>query len=241
MDPIPIIGITTYARNESRNFTLPMEYVDAIRRAGGIPVLLPPGEPHQTELLGRLDAIILSGGGDMDPALYRGNDHETVYMVDHERDRSEIELARHVLELAVPTLCICRGIQVLNVALGGTLIEHLPDEVGDAIAHRVPPRHPTEHSIRVEPGSRLADIMEQTEATTASWHHQAIRRPAAGLDVVAHAPDGTIEAVEMPGHPWLVAVQWHPELTAAADPGQQRLFDALVKAVIDRIESRAGS
>lgn len=241
MNPIPIIGITTYARNESRNFTLPMEYVDAIRRAGGIPVLLPPGEPHQTELFSRLDGIILSGGGDVDPAVYRGNDHETVYMVDHERDQSELELTRHVLELEVPTLCICRGIQVLNVALGGTLIEHLPDEVGDAIAHRVPPRNPTQHPISVEPGSRLADIIGQTEATTTSWHHQAIRRPAAGLEVVAHAPDGTIEAVEMPDHPWLVAVQWHPELTAADDPGQQQLFDALVQAVIDRINDRTGS
>jgi putative glutamine amidotransferase len=143
--------------------------------------------------------------------------------------------------IAVPTLCICRGIQVLNVALGGTLIEHLPDEVGDTIAHRVPPRNPTQHPIRLEPGSRLADIIGQAEATTTSWHHQAIRRPAAGLDVVAHAPDGTIEAVEMPDHPWLVAVQWHPELTAANDPGQQRLFDALVKAVIDRSNGKAGS
>lgn len=226
----PIIGITTYARDEDGHFCLPTEYVDAVRRAGGIPVLLPPGEPFQAELLEHLDGLILSGGGDLDPALYQGAAHETIYMVDPERDRSEIELARAVVERNLPTFSICRGAQVLNVALGGTLIEHLPDVVGEQIAHRDPARKPTRHEITVEPGSRLAEIVSQQQTRAASWHHQAVRQVAPGLRVVARAPDGTIEAMEMPEHPWLIAVQWHPEITAAEDPDQQRLFEAFVTA-----------
>lgn len=227
----PIIGITTYARNQNQEFTLPAEYVDAVRRAGGIPILLPPGEPRQVHLLPHLDGVILSGGGDIDPAFYQGRHHQTIYMVDLERDRSEIELVRQVVQLNIPTLSICRGTQVLNVALGGTLVEHLPDEVGDDISHRLPPSKPTYHPITIEPGSQLAEIIRQTQISPTSWHHQAVRQPAPGLKVVARAPDGTIEALEMPAHPWLIAVQWHPEMTAHDDPGQQRLFDALVKAV----------
>jgi putative glutamine amidotransferase len=233
----PIIGITTYGRDKSEHFMLPTAYVDAVRRAGGIPILLPPGEPHQAQLFELLDGLILAGGGDIDPNLYGGTLHETIYMIDEERDKGEIELVKMSLETGLPLLPICRGIQVLNVALGGTLIEHLPDEVGVEISHRQvwdspnPPHSgPLPHPIAVESTSHLAEIMGQAEVSAASWHHQALRRVAPGLQVVAHAPDGTIEAVEMPDHPWLVAVQWHPEITAAADPVQQRLFDALVRA-----------
>jgi putative glutamine amidotransferase len=234
----PLIGITTYGRDENGRFSLPAAYVDAVRRAGGIPVLLPQGEPYQAELLERLDGVILSGGGDIDPALYQGNQHETIYMLDPERDSSELELTRRLVKLELPMLNICRGIQVLNVALGGTLIEHLPDEVGEDILHRLPPRAPTQHTVNLEPDSRLAQVIGQTEATIASWHHQAVRQPAPGLRVVAMAADGTIEAVEMPDHPWLIGVQWHPELTAIDDPGQQKLFDALVEAAAKRLKQR---
>ena len=226
----PIIGLTTYGRNEKNAYTLPAEYIDAVRRAGGVPLLLPPGETNLAEVLPLLDGVILSGGGDIDPALYGGEQHPTIYMIDAERDTFEVELTKAVLAKQTPLLCICRGTQVLNVALGGTLIEHLPDVVGEDIPHRAPPRLPTSHPVAVEPESRLAEVMGQMEVTTASWHHQAVRDLAPGLQVVAHAPDGTIEAVEMPNHPWLIAVQWHPELTAAKDTSQQRLFDALVEA-----------
>jgi putative glutamine amidotransferase len=159
-------------------------------------------------------------------------------MLDPERDSSELELARRLVKLELPMLNICRGIQVLNVALGGTLIEHLPDEVGDDILHRAPPRLPTEHPVSVEPDSRLAQVMGRTEATIASWHHQAVRQLAPGLRVAAMATDGTIEAVEMPDHPWLIGVQWHPELTAIDDPSQQKLFDGLVEAAAKRMKKR---
>ena len=226
----PFIGITTYGRGPHNRYILPAEYVDAVRRAGGIPLLLPPGEERMDAVLPLLKAVVFSGGGDLDPDLYGGSRHETIYMVEPERDRSEIDLARRVFDLEVPTLAICRGSQILNVAKGGTLIEHLPDEVGETVNHRVPPREPTPHPIRVAPASRLAGLLGATDFSCMSWHHQAIRQVAPGFEVVAHAPDGTIEGLEVPSHPWLVAVQWHPELTAAEDPIQQRLFDALVEA-----------
>lgn len=226
----PLIGITTYGRNETGHFTLPGQYVDAVRRAGGVPVLVPPGDPNVDMLLQRIDGWILAGGGDIDPSHYGGSHHETIYMLDPERDSTEIEIARRLVESTQPTLCICRGSQVLNVALGGTLIEHLPDVVGEEILHRLPPRNPTPHAILVEPGYRLSEILGEGELVSASWHHQAVRKLAPGLAVVARAPDGTIEAFEMQEHTWLFAVQWHPELTAAEDPVQQRLFDELVRA-----------
>ena len=224
----PLIGITTYGRDDANKVSLPAEYSDAVRRAGGIPLLIPPGEEQWTDLLPHLDGIILAGGGDMDPALYAGNHHETIYMIDPERDNSELTLTNQVIEKGLPTLGICRGMQVINVALGGTLIEHLPDEVGEDVAHRMPPREPTIHGVDVMPGSKLADILQSQRIESASWHHQAVRSVAEPLAVTAHAPDGIVEAAELPDHPWLVAVQWHPEITAADDPVQQRLFDALV-------------
>ncbi len=225
----PLIGITTYHRNENNVFTLPAQYVDAVRRAGGIPILIPPGETQLDELLAHLDGLILSGGGDVDPALYGGSAHQTVYNVSLERDSSETAIVAKIVEADLPTLCICRGLQLLNVALGGTLIEHLPDVVGEEVPHRAPPRNPVMHPVQIQPDSQLGQILQTERVEAASWHHQAPDRVAPALKVVATAPDGTLEALEMPKHPWLVAVQWHPELTAADDPTQQRLFDTLVE------------
>jgi putative glutamine amidotransferase len=230
----PVIGITTYGQDEERKFPLPRDYVDCVRRAGAVPVLLPPGELQVERLLGVIDGLILAGGGDINPTQYGGNSDETIYSLDDERDSTEFSLARLAIDTAFPTLAICRGLQVVNVVLGGTLIEHLPDEVGDDVAHRLPPREPVEHPIRVVAGSRLAEILGEAEITGASWHHQAARSVAEGLIVTAHAPDGTVEALEMPTHPWLIAVQWHPELTAGRDAAQQRLFDTLVHETIRR-------
>ncbi len=231
MNP-PVIGITMYGRDEKNHFTLPAEYVDAVRRAGAIPFLLSPGETHWKRWLAQVNGLILTGGGDLDPKLYGGATHETLYGVDDERDATEVALASEVVSSGLPTLGICRGAQVINVVLGGTLYEHLPDVVGESVLHRLPPREPTPHSITVKPGSRLARILPELEFTCSSWHHQGICGVAPILEVVAHAPDGTIEAVESATHRWLIGVQWHPELTAEKDPTQQRLFDALVEAAI---------
>ena len=197
-------------------------------------MLLPPGEERLDAILPLLKAVVFTGGGDIDPDLYGGKHHETIYMVEQERDRTEVQWARRVFDLGVPTLAICRGAQLLNISKGGDLIEHLPDVMGEAVVHRAPPREPIAHPVRVLPESRLAGVLGATDFSCMSWHHQAIRRVAPGFEVVAHAPDGTIEGMEMPAHPWLFAVQWHPELTAAEDPVQQRLFDALVEAAVAR-------
>jgi putative glutamine amidotransferase len=224
----PVIGITTYGRDERGRYTLPSEYVSAVERAGAVPLLIPPVPAHAQRYLELVDGIVLAGGGDIDPSHYRGDTHETLYNIDASRDGLELELARRIVERRQPTLAICRGMQVLNVALGGTLIEHLPAVVGEHVLHRKPPREPTPHAVKVKAGSKLAAVAGATEFAPMSWHHQAVRALAPGLEAVATAPDGTIEAVELAAHPWLIAVQWHPELTAHQDPVQQRLFDALV-------------
>ena len=226
----PLIGITTYGADERNRYSLPVEYVSAVQRAGGLPFLIPPGTGRPERYLDWLDGIILAGGGDLDPQHYGGGAHATLYSVDAARDALELALAREVVRRQFPTLAICRGMQVVNVALGGTLIEHLPDAVGESVLHRAPPREPTPHPVQVKPGSRLASILGDGQMQPPmSWHHQAIRRIAPGFEAVAHAPDGTIEAAELSRHPWLIAVQWHPELTAGQDHSQQRLFDALVQ------------
>jgi len=238
----PLIGITTYAPDEDGWVGLPANYVDSIRRAGGIPVLLPPGEPHIEDWFQSIDALILAGGGDIDPKLYESERHELNYKVSAERDRDELILARRVVEERLPTLAICRGMQVFNIAFGGTLIPHLPDVVGEKVLHRrtnhgaghdgdkSTDHGPIPHPVTVDRNALVARVMGHSEIEAASWHHQAVDRVADAFRVVGHAPDGTIEAMEMPGHPWLLMVQWHPEITAAEDQAQQRLFDGIVRA-----------
>jgi len=226
----PLIGLTTYGRGADNRYTLPADYIDAVRRAGGVPLLIAPGESRVEAILDVIDALVLSGGGDIDPSRYDGKRHDTNYSIDQERDTLELELARRVIDSSIPTLGICRGAQILNVVQGGKLIEHIPDEVGVKVLHRAPPREPVTHGVKLKTGSRLAQILGRDQFDATSWHHQALRGAAAGFDAVAHAPDGTIEAIEMPSHPWMIAVQWHPELSAASDPLQQKLFDALVEA-----------
>src|SRR5580658_3880201 len=180
----PVIGITTYGRDEDNRFRLPCLYVDAVRRAGGAAILIPPGEEHGEEILSIIDGVILAGGGDIDPALYGGTKHETIYSVDAERDHSEMALARHLAGSSVPTLGICRGHQVINVALGGSLHEHLPEVVGEKVLHRLPPREPTEHSIVVAAESKMASLLGESSFAAASWHHQAVRKVGEGLSAV---------------------------------------------------------
>lgn len=230
MEPRPSIGITTHGRGENGRFDVNAKYVDAVRRAGGYAVLLPPGETRPEECLEFLDGIVLTGGPDVAPELYRGRRHPEVYGVDPERDASEIALVRALVEFGKPTLAICRGMQMLNVALGGSLVEHVPDEAGTRVPHRDGKDY-VPHDVEVEPRSRLFALVRSKRITTPSWHHQAVRVPAPGFQVVARADDGVIEAIEHPDLPDLVAVQWHPEHTAATDRVQQGLFDALVASL----------
>jgi putative glutamine amidotransferase len=233
----PLIGLTTYVRNDDNRFQLPAAYCDAVVRAGGAPALLPPVKVDVAAWLARLDGLILTGGGDVDPASYAGEVHAANYGMNRQHDDHEITVVRKALQLELPVLAICRGAQILNVALGGTLIQHIPDEVGEQVTHRLPPRKPTPHPVTIQPGSKLAGILGCSQCTPVSWHHQAIDQLGQGLQVAARAADGIVEAVELPGYRWLAAVQWHPELSAATDPVQQRLFDQFVQAAAEKLKS----
>lgn len=217
---------------------LSSHFIDAIHRAGGIPVVLPPYENDAGDQLERIDGLIISGGSDIDPSHYGGEQHPEVYEVDRVRDAGEIALVRLAAERGLPTLGICRGAQMINVALGGSLIEHLPDAVDNSIQHRADPPGAVLHAVHIDAGSRLAEIVGNEVIAPASWHHQAIRTLAPGLVITARAPDGVIEAVELPSHPWLIAVQWHPEMTAVHDPVQQLLFNSLVQGAQLTLEKR---
>ncbi len=150
----PIIGITTYGRNEAGDVSLPGAYLDAVQRAGGVPILLPPHQAPLDRLLEKIDGFILAGGGDIAPSLYGGAPHPTIYSVDAERDAFELTLAKAALAKQIPVLGICRGMQMLGVASGAALIPHVPDVYGDAIAHRLDyPRRPTPHPLQLEANS----------------------------------------------------------------------------------------
>ncbi len=223
----PVVAITTDAPDEDARFTQPAGYHDAVRRAGGRAMLVPPGEDDVEGLLDMVDAVVVTGGADVDPARWGEPRHPEVYGTSDLRDGFELELLVGAIERGIPTLAICRGMQVLNVALGGSLIQHLPDAVGEIVVHRADPPGPVPHLVKVEPDAVVAEAMGSAEVEIASWHHQAIDRLGDGLRVVAAASDGVVEAVELRGHAFVLAVQWHPELTADRDPTQQALFDAL--------------
>lgn len=239
----PLIGITTYGRNAAGQFHLYANYLEAIRLAGGVPVLLAPGEPHLDSLLARLDGILFSGGGDVSPACFGGDNHPMIYSLDMERDRFELTLAHQVIRSNIPTLGICRGLQVLNLASGGdSLIPHVPDHFTQ-ILHRVEPPNvqtraqPTHHRVDIQANSRLAAIVGAKQIPVVSWHHQALKTCPPQAVLTAHAPDGMIEAIEYPHHPWLLAVQWHPEMSIE-DGYQLKLFQAFVTAAQDYRSTR---
>ena len=236
-----VVGITcsTLPKREDAGprQSLNRAYVWAVERAGGVPVIL----PVTTELeviscyLGLIDGLLLSGGVDVAPDRYGCAPHPQLGVVDTDRDATEIPLIQAALAQDVPIFGICRGIQTLNVVMGGTLYQDLPSEIRSDIVHaqetRSMPREAFSHSIRIEPDSRLRDIVGADEMNVNSFHHQAVRDVADGLRVTAHAPDGVIEAAESVRHRYVVAVQFHPEDTSVHDAKSQNLFDAFVAAL----------
>lgn len=209
---------------------LPTPYLEALRRGGGQEAILMPtatSPSEATDLLGHFDGLFLIGGPDVDPAIYGQEKLDSVYGVVRVRDDFELALVRAALDLSLPVLVICRGHQVLNVALGGDLDQHISDRLP---GHGRPGVEDGAelHEVIIEPESQLAGIMGVERSVCSHHHHQVIDRLADGLRVVARAPDGLVEAVEIDGHPEVISVQWHPEDTAATDSAQQQIFDAFV-------------
>jgi putative glutamine amidotransferase len=211
----PVIGITTYAEQarwgvwDVATALAPMSYVSAVTSAGGRPLLVPPSEDAVEETLDALDGLLFSGGSDLDPALYGAEPHPSVNGTRPDRDRAELALIGAALERDMPVLAVCRGMEVLNVARGGDLVQHLPDVVGHE-NHKHTPGVFGDHDVDVEPGSRLGTVLGE-RAPVKSHHHQGIGRLGAGLVEVAWAEDGTIEGVEDPGRRFALGVLWHPE------------------------------
>lgn len=212
-------------------YAVPENYVDAVRRAEGRASLVLPGDDRDPpELLDAFDALLLIGGGDIDPTRYGAEPDPTLYGIEPDRDEFELALLRAADARAFPTLCVCRGMQVMNVAFGGTLIQHLPDD-DRFMPHGVPSGGDhIAHEVKLAGGSRIAGAANADVLSCASHHHQGVDADGLGEGLIATgwSEDGLVEAIELEDG-WMVGAQWHPEETAAADPNQQGLFDALVR------------
>jgi len=243
--PAPLIALVSYRLVAGRvtgwdtgAYAVPDEYVSALDRAGGQASALagrPDAEPES--LLGRFDGLLLVGGGDVAPERFGSAErHPDVYGVDPERDEFEMGLVMAADRMGVPTLAICRGIQVMNVAFGGTLHQHLPDAAGFDL-HRHAVTESLMHEVKVSESSRLMEATGAAAIRCLSAHHQGLDRLGEGLAPIGWAEDGLVEAVERP-EGWMVGVQWHPERTAPEDPSQQALFDVLVARARASVDAR---
>ncbi len=233
----PVIGLTTYnGENKYRHpiAALTQKYIAAVNDAGGVSVLIPSGANTESlrALLGRLDGILLTGGGDIAIERFNGESHARVDGVDLDRDALEFFILQAAAESGKPFLGICRGFQMVNVALGGTLYTHIQGQLPGAIKHDYDSgsqRQFLAHAVHVEKTSSLAGVLGEPVLKVNSLHHQGAKDLAPALKPAAHAPDGLVEAVELPGHPFGMAVQWHPEWLTD-QPVTQRLFRAFVAA-----------
>lgn len=234
----PVIGISGYEEEASWGaWTLPAalvpwSYIRSIDEAGGLAIVIPPTESGALELLEKLDGLVLTGGSDIDPSVYHADSHDETIGVRPTRDRAELSLLTAALERDMPVLGICRGLQVVNVARGGDLVQHLPDEVGHE-RHRQTLGVFSEHEVSVAGGSRLVEILGG-RVRVKSHHHQGPGRIGDGLQEVAWAEDGTVEGLEDPNCSFLVSVLWHPE-----EDENKALFEALVEAASAYADARA--
>ena len=235
----PLIGLTcTVRRDEDRSplYGVSPPYIRALETAGGLPVLIPPILSPQTlrSIYERIDGLLLIGGGDIDPECYGVSDNDGVELrsVDTDRDATEIALTRWAVRDDKPLLGICRGIQVMNVALGGTLYRHIPTEYPTAIDHDldgVGSRRIEGHSVTIRPGTRLAELLGQTTVPVNTMHHQAVQSLGMALTPAATASDGLVEAVERQGARFFVGVQWHPEELYEYSLPMRRLFEGFIR------------
>ncbi|MBL8062385.1 MAG: gamma-glutamyl-gamma-aminobutyrate hydrolase family protein [Anaerolineales bacterium] len=230
----PLIGITTFnGKNDYGRMVSAVQhtYVQAVTLGGGIPILIPAILPADdlNELYSQLAGVLFSGGGDISIKYFQGEDHPKIADVDDFRDVTELTLLKQSVEDGKPFLAICRGVQVMNVALGGTLYTHIPDQVNGALHHDQDEFTTIAHPVNIDETSRMAEIFGETLLHVNSLHHQGLKDVASDLKVVGHAPDGVIEAVELPGHPYGIGVQWHPEWLTN-QPVMLRLFKSFVDA-----------
>ncbi len=234
----PVIGLTSYRQRgqtgvwDTEMAMLPAFYLEGVTRAGGIAVILPPQQVNSEDarnLLSGIDGLVITGGRDVEAARYGHQSHEKAEKPDRLRDLLEDELITAAIQMKLPFLGICRGAQMLNVNRGGTLIQHLPDLVGDN-RYLLGDGNFAHMPMSVREGSLLASIVGDQVENAALYHHQAIDEPGEGLQVVAYSPDGIVQAVEVENHPFGLAVQWHPEQTL----DDLRLFDALIAATNSR-------
>lgn len=218
---------------EQRKLTVNQDYVEAVVRAGGTPVLFPvTSDPDRlSALLNQVDGLLLTGGVDVDPAEYGEQKKPCCGDCSACRDSMEFPLCRAALNRRMPVFAICRGMQVLSCVLGGNLYQDLSEQFGTALLH---PRYdmPEDpvHTVEVKPGTLLFSIVGVPSLNVNSRHHQGVRKTGAGLNVCACAPDGLVEGVELPGYPFVLGVQWHPESLSDRYPEHQKLFDAFVSA-----------
>ncbi len=237
---LPVVGISASPKyvdsigTPLRAYMVFHTYTDSVTAAGGMPIMLLPVEQvHLDQVLDQVDGLLLAGGGDIAPERYGAPRHETVADVDDTRDAFEIELVRRAHDRRLPTMAICRGLQVVNVAFGGTLIQDLPSHTG-AIGHSILGEGSYQpHSIaRIEHDCRIARIIGAGDHGVNSLHHQAVEKLGEGLRVVGAAPDGTVEAIEHEDPDWpMVAVQWHPEFLGVREHGPStELFRAFIEA-----------
>lgn len=252
----PVIGIPVYrAGRENADYAMRRAYCEAVARAGGAPVLIPPlQEEILRNLYSVLDGLLLAGGGDVASRRYGSPDNGNAKLVDEGRDQLEITLTQWALGAGLPLLGICRGIQVLNVAAGGTLIQDIPSQVPFSLRHRSDaalPRNHIAHDIRVQPNSLLAAVLSSGRQDAEgdqlaspyqygvnSYHHQAVDKLAPGFASTAHAADGIIEAIEVaPRSSFVLGVQWHPECMVPGDAAMKRLFVGFVGACRQRADT----
>jgi putative glutamine amidotransferase len=235
MSKRPIIGVTLDSEQPGGYskypwYALRQNYADAIVAAGGLPVALPHDAALAADYLDRIDALVVTGGAfDVDPALYGDGDRHATVTLKEGRTAAEMALTQGALARDLPVLGICGGEQLLAVALGGTLVQHIPDSVNDALEHEQPnPRHEPGHPVAVVPGTLLHRIVGAQEMQVNSAHHQAVRAPGPHAVVNATAPDTVIEGLEDARYRFCLGVQWHPEFFI--DPGDRRIFDAFIAA-----------
>ncbi len=237
----PVIGITSALISEQQDYgtmhrhRVSADYSEAVLQAGGLPIILPPQDGTIEQILELVDGLIFSGGADIDPARYGETDiHPMTYDISDERDRFEIDLLNAAVARDMPVLCICRGIQVLNVALGGSLVQHIDDQIEQPLPHR---QHEvgimgteSSHDVTFIEGSLSAEVFESTAVPVNSLHHQSLATPAAGVRVEGVSQDGVIESVSVPSCRFVLGLQWHPELLYKTLPAQLKPFEALVEA-----------